>query len=107
VSSKPIKWSIPCTKYNSISSSDDQPYSAALRTAVSALTIFARGGSWAWAVGGVVAAAIGALAIAGSALGWVTGMLVAGVVLLAIAGLLFLARQRTATEEVPTSAPVR
>ncbi len=75
--------------------------------AVSALTIFARGGSWAWAVGGVVAATIGALAIAGSALGWVTGMLVAGVVLLAIAGLLLLARRRTATEEVPTSAPVR
>lgn len=75
--------------------------------AVSALTIFARGGSWAWAVGGVVAAAIGAIAIAGSALGWVTGLLVAGVVLLAIAGLLLLARKRTSTEELPTSAPVR
>ncbi len=75
--------------------------------AVSALSIFARGGSWAWAVGGVVAAAIGALAIAGSALGWITGMLVAGIVLLALSGVLLLLRRRIGVEDASTSAQVR
>ena len=78
-----------------------------LAFAASALTIFARGGSWAWAVGGVIAAAIGALAVAGSALGWITGMLVAGVVLLALSGLLLLLRRRASNDQAPTSAPAR
>lgn len=77
-----------------------------LAFAASALTIFARGGSWAWAVGGVIAAAIGALAVAGSALGWITGMLVAGIVLLALSGLLLLLR-RNAPAQPPTSVPER
>lgn len=77
-----------------------------LAFAAAALTIFARGGSWAWAVGGVIAAAIGALAVAGTALGWITGMLVAGVVLLALSGLLLLLRRRS-SPAAATSAPER
>ena len=60
-----------------------------------ALTLFARGASWAWAVGGVIAAAMAAMAFAGQALGWVAALLVAGVVLLACSGLLLALRRRS------------
>lgn len=60
-----------------------------------ALTVFARGGDWAWAVGGILAAAIAATAIAGQTLGWIAALLVAGVVLLALSGLLIALRART------------
>jgi len=64
--------------------------------AIVALTMFARGASWAWAVGGVSAAAMAALGFAGQALGWVAALLVAGVVPMALSGLLLLLRRRSA-----------
>lgn len=71
-----------------------------------ALTLFARGASGAWAVGGVLAAVMASMGIAGQALGWVAALLVAGVVLLALSGLLLVLRRQTAEPEVPTSDPV-
>ena len=71
-----------------------------------ALTLFARGASGAWAVGGVLAAVMASMGIAGQALGWVAALLVAGVVLLALSGLLLVLRRRTAEPEAPTSDPV-
>lgn len=71
-----------------------------------ALTVFARGASGAWAVGGVLAAVMAAMGTAGQALGWVAALLVAGVVLLALSGLLLVLRRRTAEPGVPTSDPV-
>ncbi|MGI9197444.1 MAG: hypothetical protein ACR2KE_08275 [Candidatus Nanopelagicales bacterium] len=65
---------------------------------VVALTLFARGASWAWAVGGVVAAVLASMGFAGQALGWVAALLVAGVVLLALSGLLLALRRRTSSE---------
>lgn len=62
--------------------------------AVAGLVLFARGESWAWAAGGIIAAAVAAMAVAGQALGWVAGLLVAGVVLLVVSGVLLLARRR-------------
>ena len=62
--------------------------------AVVALILFARGRSWAWAVGGVVAAGVGAMSIAGQTLGLIAGLLVAGVVLLAASGILIITRTR-------------
>ncbi|MBU6311835.1 MAG: hypothetical protein KGN38_04805 [Actinomycetales bacterium] len=69
--------------------------------ALVALTLFARGASWAWAVGGVIAAVMAAMAFAGQALGWVAALLVAGVVLLACSGLLLALRRRS--DRAPTS----
>ena len=71
-----------------------------------ALTLFARGASGAWAVGGVLAAVMASMGMAGQALGWVAALLVAGVVLLALSGLLLVLRRRTAEPEAPTSDPV-
>ncbi len=71
-----------------------------------ALTLFARGASGAWAVGGVLAAVMAAMGTAGQALGWVAALLVAGVVLLALSGLLLVLRRRTAEPGSPTSDPV-
>ena len=71
-----------------------------------ALTLFARGASGAWAVGGVLAAVMASMGIAGQALGWVAALLVAGVVLLALSGLLLVLRRQAAEPDVPTSDPV-
>ncbi|MEK9737408.1 MAG: hypothetical protein VW239_08815, partial [Candidatus Nanopelagicales bacterium] len=69
-----------------------------------ALILFARGRSWAWAVGGVVAAGVGAMSIAGQTLGLIAGLLVAGVVLLAASGILIITRtRRERVEEVQSS----
>lgn len=68
--------------------------------AVVALTLFARGATWPWAVGGIIAATIAATAIAGQTLGWVAAMLVAGVVLLALSGLLLAVRRRSGSSDV-------
>lgn len=84
----------------SMTSTDDQVVSVwvsrGLLTAMAliSLTLFARGASWAWAVGGVIAAVMAAMAFAGQALGWVAALLVAGVVLLACSGLLLAIRRR-------------
>lgn len=67
--------------------------------AVVALTLFARGATWPWAVGGVIAATMAATAIAGQALGWVAALLVAGVVLLVLSGLLLAVRRRSEAKE--------
>lgn len=76
-----------------------------------ALTLFARGASGAWAVGGVIAAVLASMGLAGQTLGWVAALLVSGVVLLALSGLLLALRRRTspvgAEEEVATSDPAR
>lgn len=83
-----------------MNATDDQVASVwvsrGLLTAIAlvALTLFARGASWAWAVGGVIAAVMAAMAFAGQALGWVAALLVAGVVLLACSGLLLALRRR-------------
>ena len=75
-----------------------------------ALTLFARGASGAWAVGGVIAAVLASMGLAGQTLGWVAALLVSGVVLLALSGLLLALRRRTspegAEEKVATSDPV-
>lgn len=71
-----------------------------------ALTLFARGASGAWAVGGVLAAVMASMGIAGQALGWVAALLVAGVVLLALSGLLLMLRRRGDQQGVTTSGPV-
>lgn len=60
-----------------------------------ALTLFARGASGAWAVGGVIAAVLASMGLAGQTLGWVAALLVAGVVLLALSGLLLALRRRS------------
>ena len=59
-----------------------------------ALYLFARGRSWAWAVGGVIAAGVGAMSVAGQTLGLIAGLFVAGVVLLAASGILIITRTR-------------
>lgn len=64
-----------------------------------ALTLFARGASGAWAVGGVIAAVLASMGLAGQALGWVAALLVAGVVLLALSGLLLVVRRRSSPAE--------
>lgn len=79
---------------------------ALIALAVVALIVFARGGSWAWGVGGIISATFAALGIAGQAMGWVAGLLAAGVVLLAVSGLLLLMRRRTRAPDV-TSDPGR
>lgn len=74
-----------------------------------ALTLFARGASGAWAVGGVIAAVLASMGLAGQTLGWIAALLVAGVVLLALSGLLLALRRRPSagakSEETTTSAP--
>jgi len=91
----------------SMGATDDQVVavwvSRGLLTALAliALTLFARGASWAWAVGGVIAAVMAAMAFAGQALGWVAALLVAGVVLLACSGLLLALRRRS--DRAPTA----
>lgn len=64
-----------------------------------ALTLFARGASGAWAVGGVIAAVLASMGLAGQTLGWVAALLVAGVVLLALSGLLLVLRRRSSPAE--------
>lgn len=73
--------------------------------ALVALTVFARGASGAWAVGGVIAAVLASMGFAGQALGWVAALLVAGIVLLALSGLLLALRRRSTDGEVATSDP--
>lgn len=79
---------------------------ALLAFAAVALALFARGRSWAWAVGGVVAAGVGAMSIAGQALGLIAGLFVAGVVLLAASGAIIITRTRR-ERAVATSAQER
>lgn len=73
--------------------------------ALIALTLFARGASGAWAVGGVIAAVLASMGFTGQALGWVAALLVAGVVLLTLSGLLLAVRRRSADSGAATSAP--
>lgn len=72
--------------------------------AVVALTLFARGASGAWAVGGVIAAILASLGFAGQTLGWVAALLVAGVVLLALSALLIALRRRNPGPVAPSHA---